>query len=107
MLTPTQREEIREKWSDQPIDKFNDPFSGRWSPELVADYWLSVLDQELAKREEAIKDLFRIRGEKPYLWIINNDTPTELGKYDENWRINGYNTAIRDILALLAPTEEK
>jgi len=65
-LNPQQREEIKKKWLKEcePRVTITDHFTGKEiymlcgaKPEAIADYWLSILDQELAKREGEIKDM--------------------------------------------------
>jgi len=113
-LQPTQREEIREKFNEKfPMDFFatqdwnydfdKDPSEFQFKSwqekqtnialtkqDMLYNYWLSVLDQELAKRNQELREKVKTMGGVQY--------PSG---NEEHWLERS------KVLALLAPTEDK
>lgn len=52
-LTHTQKSEIREKWNDINNDFL---YTTATESDLVADFWLSILDEQLDKKVEEVKE---------------------------------------------------
>lgn len=74
---------------------------GTWKVgrEETKSFLRSLIQNIATQTKEAMLVEKIIRGEKPLLWVMDESSDVEIGKYDDFHKICGYNTARSQMLA--------